>query len=138
HSSQIATILRSDVGRMRTLMFTSDSQTLLAAGDDSSTPVLWDIPAKKARHLPFVSHQQEQVIVALSPDGQVLASAGETGLRLWNTMTGTQLAQLEDQGRVLALAFSPSGKLLASGDESGIITLWDVTTGRRIGQPFPG
>ena len=36
------------------------------------------------------------------------------------------------------MAFSPDGKTLASGNNDGTIRLWDVATGRPIGQPLTG
>ena len=41
-------------------------------------------------------------------------------------------------GAVDSVAFSPDGKTLASGSADGTIRLWDVATGRPIGQPLTG
>src|SRR5262249_27358055 len=38
-------------------------------------------------------------------------------------------------GGVFSVAFSPDGKTLASGSDDHAIRLWDVATGRPIGQP---
>lgn len=40
--------------------------------------------------------------------------------------------------QAFAVAFSPNGQILASGDFDGTILLWDVATGKQIGQPLTG
>jgi WD40 repeat protein len=54
--------------------------------------------------------------VAFSPDGKLLASAGDAGVRVWNLATGQPVGapMTGPTGVVRAVAFSPDGKLLAS------------------------
>jgi WD40 repeat protein len=77
--------------------------------------------------------------VAFSPDGKLLASAGDAGVRVWNLATGQPVgAPLTGHtGWVGAVAFSPDGKLLASAGR-GSVRLWNPATGQPVGAPMTG
>jgi WD40 repeat protein len=68
-----------------------------------------------------------------SPNGQYLASGGETHVWLWDAATGKKVQQfLGHEKLVLALAFAPNGKTLATGSEDETIRLWDVASGKEL------
>lgn len=72
--------------------------------------------------------------VALSPDGNTLASGRWDGLvQLWDVASSKELATLDSQlGPIRAMSFSPDGKTFATG---GLYTkLWDVASRKEIGK----
>ena len=88
---------------------------------------VWDLATSKevfAIELPYGSHNTD---LAVSPDGMLLATAGNDGLRLWNLFTGELLVRLLDQGNEVALvAFNRAGTLLSSVDYDGTIRIWRI------------
>jgi WD40 repeat protein/serine/threonine protein kinase len=65
--------------------------------------------------------------------GEWLASAGDSGIKIWQTATGRQLGWLrEHQGSVRNLAVSSDGRLLASAGFDNTVKCWEVGTWRLI------
>lgn len=72
--------------------------------------------------------------VALSPDGAMLATAGDDHMvRLWNASDGTLVRSLRGHSDwIQRVAFSPDGLVLASAGNDRRIHLWDVETGQLV------
>jgi WD40 repeat protein/tRNA A-37 threonylcarbamoyl transferase component Bud32 len=72
--------------------------------------------------------------VAISPDGQILASdGGNATVKLWNLHTGKLLDTLPGHSKgVWSVAISPDGQTLASGSEDKTIKLWNLPTRKFI------
>jgi WD40 repeat protein/serine/threonine protein kinase len=74
--------------------------------------------------------------VALSPDGQRLATATEAKtVTIWNAQTGEELFALAGAAEVRCAAFRATDGSIVTGDMSGAVTVWDATTRQAIGAP---
>ncbi|MDB6125203.1 MAG: hypothetical protein JWQ71_4196 [Pedosphaera sp.] len=67
--------------------------------------------------------------VAVSPNGQSVASQGTNGVQVWRVSDGvpTHALSLSGSSWFGALAFSPSGGYLVGGDGNSNISLWQTT-----------
>jgi len=141
--------LRNREGGVTSVAF-SPWGTVLASGGSAASdrPVrLWNLDGspwgEPLRHENlFPRSPIEEFVVAFSPSGGVLASAGPDGaVRLWNLdgsargepLPGESLRGHE--GSVTSVAFSPRGGMLASGGRDGTVRLWNMH-GNLRGEPL--
>ncbi|MCI0358332.1 MAG: WD40 repeat domain-containing protein, partial [Planctomycetaceae bacterium] len=74
--------------------------------------------------------------VALSSDGQMVATAGSK-IRLWSAKTGEQMpGTMDNEEAIDHLTFSPNGKWLLAVDRDRTARLWEVQTAQPVGPPL--
>ena len=70
--------------------------------------------------------------IAVSPDGNIIATGHWDNVTLWDARSGKRLALLRGFGRYIeSISFSADGRLLTAGTDYGELQVWDFA-GRKL------
>ncbi|KAK1926929.1 putative general transcriptional repressor [Papiliotrema laurentii] len=127
---------------IRSICFSPDGKFLATGAEDRQIRI-WDIKAKRIRHL-LQGHMQEIYSLDFSRDGRFLVSgSGDKSARIWDIEKGVCVFDLRiedflhnDHGPIDAgitsVALSPDGKLVAAGSLDTMVRVWNVQTGQQV------
>jgi len=123
-------------GKVNALVFSPDGALLFAAAGDagiSGVAYQWRV-SDGSLVRKFEGHSDALYALALSPDGQTLATGSyDQKIKLWSVADGAEVRVLKGHiGGVSGLSFRPDGKVLASASADRTIKLWEVATGKRL------
>jgi WD40 repeat protein/tRNA A-37 threonylcarbamoyl transferase component Bud32 len=114
-------------------VYSPDGSRLLTGCQDKQAR-LWDTTTGQLIGQPW-PHGDYVTRVAIARGGQVAATAGGKGVRLWEVPGGRPLGDQFGQAGRGALTFAPDGKTLVIGE--GALSCWEVETRRRLWGPKP-
>ena len=131
--------LKGHQGAINTVGFSSDGKRLVTASADKTARV-WDLENAGAAIRPLERLSVDGSPMArFSPDGQLIAAATGSRLRLWDAATGRLVRELPpvERGEIACVAFSPTDhRLLAVGyggqADVSYVALWDIDAGTEL------
>lgn len=101
-----------------------DGRTLVSV--HSRSVGLWDVERKKERGR-LKGHTRTITDVSVSPSSNLIATASEDTVRMWDGSTGQRLKSFNwNLGEVRSLCFAPDGMTVAAGGPRGDIVIFDV------------
>ena len=118
-------ILKGHIGPVISIAFSPNGRLLVSASLYSRV-ILWDVLSATKIN----SVETPAAVVAISPDGHYLATAGRH-LKLWDIRKPEEIVEVEtfphdESVLIWTVDFSPDGKWLACGDENGNLNVWDL------------
>lgn len=143
HTEELLQGVEQLAGDVYSLAFSPNGETLVSAGWASSsykeretiqkTVLVWHLSTMEVL-LPLLGHFGSVCSVAISPDGQTLASGGgDKTIKLWDLHSGKLIKTLSGHSKgVCSVAVSPDGQTLASGSQDKTIKLWNLPSRKLI------
>lgn len=112
------------------VQFTGDGK-LVTGGMDSEVR-MWSVGDDLTGEHALRAHEHPVSALSVSPNGELLASAGqETRIMLWDATTGRLRNILSGHTDFISdIAFNGDGSQLASAGDDGVVLVWDVASGQ--------
>jgi WD40 repeat protein len=118
--------------------FSPDRKYKAVVNNENGTACVWEVnPEKKVAcvthdYAPSSIAMVGNGAIAFSPNGKYVISSGDYTARVWDPLTGNEIARMTHTDYVDSVAFSPDNRYAASGDRDGNVRVWDVNSGKEV------
>src|SRR6266849_4338257 len=131
-SGDLMRTLEENTGRPSGVQFSNDGRLLAVSYKtvpyEKGTIKVFDVDSWEVQN--DLTAECMSCALAFSPDSRRLASAGNSGVSVWDLAARKKVATISPPfGGSPALAFSPDGKLVATADGDGFVRVHDASTG---------
>jgi WD40 repeat protein len=105
----------------------------VAAGYFDGAVVVWH----GMGHVVLREHGRPVTALSFGEDSLIAAGDDRGSIELWRGLRrGSSRHLVGHTKRIRSIAFAPGGRMLASGGDDGLVRLWDVESGRVLGNPL--
>ena len=112
-------------------IFSPDGRWVLTANTEG--PIrLWDWRNAPGAGVPTEESPSSIARLDFSADGKRLVTVGDGSARIWDTLTGRVLFELDYEAPISSAAFGPDGRWIATTNFDGTTVIWDPSNGKRL------
>jgi len=133
-SRQLLHTLQAHRAPVSALAANPDSSHMVT-GDEKGVLQIWSVASGRLEGT--LSGHTGPVRVCAWP-GAIVSASQDGTLRLWDAEAATTRAELKHQGPVHACAVSPDARFVASGSDDQFVKVWELATGRPLGEYWAG
>ena len=137
-SGELMRTIKEDTGRPSGVQFSGDGRLLAVSYEtvpyEEGTIKVIDVDSWKVQS--DLTSECMFCTLTFSPDGQRLASAGNSDTYVWDVATQKKVATISPPfGGSAALSFSPDSRWVATADGDGFVRVYNAKTGALRGTP---
>ncbi|AFZ02365.1 serine/threonine-protein kinase [Calothrix sp. PCC 6303] len=128
----ICTLTSESDSWVESIKFSPDGETLVSnVSSDNHGITLWSLDGlcQYSEICKLSGHVQGINCLTISPDGQIIATSSDSGLKLWDVRSGAFIRRFGHEYKTIVFSFD--GKILISATREETIH-WEVATGRKI------
>ena len=112
---------------------TSDVLAVLARGRDGCTAELWNVSSGRCLfRAPLEGSFAEALALHTGDDQTILVVGCDTQVETWSVEDEARMLLIDMESLVLDVAIAPNGRNFAVATSDGDVSLWDITSGRRL------
>lgn len=117
----------------------TSSQGIYYGSPSKQLVSLWNV--LEGREIAKLQHSNPITEFIFSPDSKYIATTSRVGqeqekqerlgiVKIWDTETGREVSQIQQEDRINNMTFSPRGEYLLTGSSDGTARFWSVVSGK--------